>query len=120
MFFTKMKHRQLQSYVYAIKDEQGRVVEGFEDVAQLITNYYQKLLGAQQIDRISLNRTIMGNEHVLLVEQQLSLLAPFFAKDIKDAIWSIPSTKSPDPDGFSSSFYKAGWTNIGHHVVEAV
>ncbi|KAJ8419773.1 hypothetical protein Cgig2_002904 [Carnegiea gigantea] len=36
------------SYVYTIRDEQGRVVEGFEEVAKVITTYYQKLLANRE------------------------------------------------------------------------
>ncbi|KAJ8425577.1 hypothetical protein Cgig2_003075 [Carnegiea gigantea] len=43
----------------------------------------------------------MGN--TLLVEQQLTLCALFIEKDIKEAMFSIPNTKSPGPDGFSSN-----------------
>jgi len=81
-------------------------VVGFEEVAKTITTYYKKPLGAQYIGREGLNRTIMMSGPLLSVEQQLALLSPFFDKDIKEAIWSIPPTKSPGPDGFSSSFYK--------------
>ncbi|KAJ8439071.1 hypothetical protein Cgig2_018465 [Carnegiea gigantea] len=45
------KQQQLQSFVYKIKDDQGKEVEGFEEVARVITTYYQKLLGDQEIIR---------------------------------------------------------------------
>ncbi|KAJ8423957.1 hypothetical protein Cgig2_007561 [Carnegiea gigantea] len=35
-FIAKMKQRQMQAYVYAIKDGLGQTVEGFSNVAQLI------------------------------------------------------------------------------------
>jgi len=37
------------------------------------------------------------------------MCAPFTEKDIKIAIFPIPNTKSPDPDGFSSGFVKSTW-----------
>jgi len=60
----------------------------------------------------------MGN--ILIVEQQLALCAPFTEKDIKIALFSIPNTKSPGPDGFSSGFFKSTWHIIGGLVKDAI
>jgi len=56
----------------------------------------------------------------LTVEQQLAICAPFTEKDIKDAIFSIPNTKSPGPDGFSSGFFKTTWHITGRLVIDAI
>ena len=34
----------------------------------------------------------------------------FIDKDIRDAIFSIPNTKSRGPDGYSSEFFKSTWS----------
>ena len=43
------------------------------------------------------------------MEQQVELCKPFTTEDVKKAIFSIPNTKSPGPDGYSSGFYKHTW-----------
>jgi len=60
----------------------------------------------------------MGNS--LNVEQQLALCTPFTEQDIKDAIFSIPNTKSPGPDRFSSGFFKSTWHMIGGLIIAAI
>ena len=57
---------------------------------------------------------LLENSH----HEQLSLC--FSAEEIRNALWSIPDTKSPGLDGYNSKFYKASWSIIGDEVVEAV
>ena len=57
---------------------------------------------------------LLENDH----HKQLSLV--FLPKEIKNALWSIPDTKSPGLDGYNSRFYKASWAIIGNDVVEAI
>ena len=56
----------------------------------------------------------LSDEHKNLLSLQ------FTAKEIRDAIWSIPVDKSSGLDGFSSGFYKAAWPMVGDDVVNAV
>lgn len=53
-------------------------------------------------------------------EHQLFLCRPFLDEEIKEAIFSIPEDKSPGPDGYTSGFYKAGWSTIGKEVCIAI
>ena len=45
LFFAKAKQRKLATYVYAINDDEGLQVEGFENVGKVMLNFYNKLLG---------------------------------------------------------------------------
>ena len=40
--------------------------------------------------------------------------------EIKEAIFSIPNTKSPGLDGFGSGFFKTTWQKIGPLIYSAV
>ncbi|XP_062113464.1 uncharacterized protein LOC133824560 [Humulus lupulus] len=68
--------------------------------------------------RVDLNCFQQGN--VLSLEQQLDLTQPFTKKDVKRALFSIPSIKSPGPDGFGSGFFKALWNDIGVEISDAI
>ena len=50
----------------------------------------------------------------------MTLCSPFTAADIKEAMFSIPSIKSPGPDGYNSSFFKATWDITGPLVCQAI
>ena len=49
-----------------------------------------------------------------------STYVDFSGRDIKEAIFSIPNLKSHGPDGYSSSFYKYYWQEIGPLVCNAL
>ena len=46
-FFAKAKQRKLSIYIYTIQDDQGKQVEGFEDVGAIMMQFYKRLLGEQ-------------------------------------------------------------------------
>lgn len=60
----------------------------------------------------------MGN--VLSVTQQLQLVRAFDKDDVKRAVFSIDSCKSPGSDGFGSDFFKKMWSSIRDEVSNAV
>ncbi|XP_062085914.1 uncharacterized protein LOC133792021 [Humulus lupulus] len=68
--------------------------------------------------RVNLQHIDLGLK--LSVEQQASLLRPFSKKEIQEALFSIPNTKSPGPDGYGSGFFKAVWSKIGEEVCSAI
>ena len=49
-----------------------------------------------------------------------SLVQPVTHDEIKDVLFSMPSNKSPGPDGFNAEFYKATWDITGSEFVIAV
>ena len=57
---------------------------------------------------------------LLTMEQQTSLCVPFSDHVIKEALFSIPNTTSPGPNGYNSGFYKVSWHKIGPLVCEAM
>ncbi|XP_074291146.1 uncharacterized protein LOC141617914 [Silene latifolia] len=47
------------------------------------------------------------------------LLSSVSAAEIKGAFFSIPSSKSPGPDGYSSQFFKDSWDIVGENIISA-
>jgi len=80
---------------------------GFDKVARLTAEFYNKLLETQSHDMAHIDRDIMDSGAKLSIKQQLNLYGPFSERDIKEAIFSILNVKSPRPYCYSSSFYKS-------------
>ncbi|KAJ8427389.1 hypothetical protein Cgig2_008805 [Carnegiea gigantea] len=120
MFFAKAKQCKLATYIFSIKDETGKWTEGFENVSKVMVAFYKKLLGPQPYTRTPVRGDILNLGPHLTKEQQVQLCNPFTEKDVQQAMFSIPNTKSPGPDGFSSGFFKQAWPQIREVVCSAV
>ncbi|KAJ8419399.1 hypothetical protein Cgig2_032985 [Carnegiea gigantea] len=58
LFFAKAKQRKLATYVYTITNEDGRQVEGFDQVRKVMLTFYKNLLGKQFTPRTSIDPEI--------------------------------------------------------------
>ena len=67
-----------------------------------------------------MNMQVIQLGPTLKCEDQIGLCNQFSSKDIKDALFSIPSIKSPGPDRFNSGFFKAAWGTIGPLVCSTI
>lgn len=62
----------------------------------------------------------MKNGKTLSIMQQIQLVRPYSAGEVKVVIFSINETKSPGPNGYGSDSYKASWSIVGEEVTNAV
>ena len=106
--------------IYQLQDKHGQWVEGFEVVADIITDFYKDLLGKHDPQRSQLDPRVIEYGHTLSLDQQINLCQPFKETDIRQALFSIPNFKSPGPDGFNSDFYKASWEHTGNMVCQVI
>ncbi|KAJ8419461.1 hypothetical protein Cgig2_005509 [Carnegiea gigantea] len=113
LFFAKAKQRKLATYIYMIKEEDDRQVEGFDQVGKVMLSFYKNLLRKQFTPRSSIDLEVIKAGPVLSIEHQQALIVEFSTLDIKEALFSIPNTKSPGPNGFNSGFYKSLWDSSG-------
>ena len=120
LFFAKMKQRKQASYIFCINDETGNRVDGFQAVADVMIEFYQKLLGEQNTNHTHVSQKIMEAGPILNTEQQLTLCSAITNEEIKEVIFSIPNEKSPGPDGYSSGLFKATWGELGPLVCQAI
>ena len=119
-FFAKAKQRKMANYIYSIQDHRGQTVEGFDNVGKVMNNFYRNTLGTQETMRKELDPEIISQGPTLSREQQIRMCRDFTEKDIKEVIFSIPNSKSPGPDGYSSGFFKSTWTTTGPLVCAAI
>ena len=117
---AKIKQRKAMTCIYQLKDKQGQWVQGFDKVADIITDFYKDLLGKHISQRCHINPQVLQHGNTLSLEQQIKLCQPFHDHEIKQALFSIPDFKSPGPDGFNSGFYKASWKYTCTMVCSAI
>ncbi|KAJ8427683.1 hypothetical protein Cgig2_027990 [Carnegiea gigantea] len=100
-FFAKAKQRKLASYIYQIRDTEENLLEGFDRVGQTMMSFYKALLGDQSTIRQPIAQEVVNQGPTLTMEQQVHMCNEFTDLEIKEAIFSIPNTKSSGPDDFS-------------------
>jgi len=53
-------------------------------------------------------------------EDNLSLLAEFSEKEVRDAVWQCEGSKSPGPNGFNFNFIKKSWEFLKEELMAAM
>ncbi|XP_074290703.1 uncharacterized protein LOC141617408 [Silene latifolia] len=116
---SMIAQRRQQSIVGHITDHHGNVVQGVAAVNAAFVNYYKELLGEKQ-EVQPLDKEFIASGACLTEANQHSLCAAVTNEEIKAALFSIESTKSPGHDGYSAGFFKSTWQVIGEDFMEAV
>lgn len=118
-FFSILKQRRQQAICWEIYDQQDQCIEGREEVALYLAKFYENMLGMSSGQRVEV-KPMFSYGNTLSLEQQMELCKPVTALEIKNAMFSISSNKSPGPDGYSSSFFKSNWHIVGSDVTQAI
>ncbi|XP_048502731.1 uncharacterized protein LOC125498546 [Beta vulgaris subsp. vulgaris] len=119
LFHRAIRKRRTQNAIYGIHDINGTWVEG-EKVAEAFIEYYKGLLGTAKEGSSMTCAEIIAQGPCLNLEQQEDLMREITDDEIQQALFSIPVDKSPGPDGFGTTFYKASWEIIGNDIITAV
>lgn len=98
----------------------GKVRSNPDEITSAFEEYYINLLGTTHQTSSKVNAEIINYGQILNEQQQNFLTQDFTDEDIKQAIFSIPGSKAPGPDGYNSTFFKASWSIIGGDVCKAV
>ena len=107
MLFSAVQARRRKNTIHGLKDNVGSWVSSAGDIRFVVLDFYRSLYSTNS-DRISVSQFPWDSLHLpsLSDRHRQSLLAPFSADDIRQAMFSIADGKSPSPDGFTSAFFK--------------
>ncbi|XP_062075144.1 uncharacterized protein LOC133779168 [Humulus lupulus] len=104
-FHACLKKRKMENRITSFTTDQGMINDNFSEVVEHFLNHFRSYMGSRSTVNTRLNLSCIEQGSKLSLDQQLGLLKPFSYKEIKRAIFSIPDTKSPGPDGFGSGFF---------------
>ncbi|XP_062074810.1 uncharacterized protein LOC133778804 [Humulus lupulus] len=103
------------------RDEIGDVEQGYHQAKEaFLFNVAKGFMGSTSSATSPINSQCIDFGPCLDIEMQLRLIRKFSKADVKKALFSIPGTKIPGPDGYGSKFYKAMWQDIGDEISEAI
>ena len=83
MFMAMIKKRKAMTCIFQIQDPNGHRVEGFKEVAKVMTNFYKDLLGRTEFQRSNVDPRVIEAGSCLSLEHQVSLCKPFTNNEIK-------------------------------------
>lgn len=115
-FHKVVKSKISSNRIDLVADSVGNLVNG-ENVKDVFLAHYTQFLG-QSGSVMNLNSIDLFS-HRLSQDKALYMIRDIEDEEIKVAMFSMGDDKSPRPDGFSASFFKAAWSIIGNDVIRA-
>ncbi|KAL0281750.1 UNVERIFIED_CONTAM: hypothetical protein Sradi_7290800 [Sesamum radiatum] len=121
VFFRKINATRAKMRVFQITSAAGEVLTETDQVASEFLSYYKILLGGVQQHRV-LNLEFLQShlKYTLSPVEAEALILPISSGEIKEVFFDISEDSAPGPDGFTSSFFKAAWPEIGEDICAAV
>ena len=115
-FFQSHRARSNASHITKLKDKHGQTHTSQTSMAQICSNYYQKLYTAREAPEVA-----MGTQEAALryLKDKLSpstkttLQVSLTQEELRLALWDMSRGKSPGPDGIVLEFYKVCWNFLG-------
>lgn len=116
-----IKSRQAQNHIAFLLDDSDRVIDSLDEIKNHIVDYFQNLLGGTNTPTTASPSDIASIVGVKCSPGNIeSLAAPFTDEDIQAAFLSLPTNKSPGPDGYPAEFFTGHWKAIGRDMIDAV
>ncbi|XP_062100338.1 uncharacterized protein LOC133806230 [Humulus lupulus] len=119
-FHAFLEKRKADNSIVSYINEHGMLIDDIKEVVDHFVEHFKNHLGSLSTATGTVNLNCIASGTKLSVEQQLYLLKPFSVKEIIAAMFSIPSIKSPGPDGYGSGFFKSMWKDIGQDICSAI
>ncbi|KAH9649980.1 reverse transcriptase domain-containing protein [Citrus sinensis] len=115
-FHAQASTRKQQNKISKLRDDKGQWCTHPDKVNDLIREYFTHLFssGCSVYDEVLDCVNVQIN-----AEKNQTLMEPFTAADVCDAIFSMHPDKSPGSDGMNPTFYKKIWHIVGNDISTA-
>ncbi|KAJ6889555.1 hypothetical protein NC652_030338 [Populus alba x Populus x berolinensis] len=117
-FHKSLLHRQVRNRVHNLQDAEGNLVHDQQKIGKIASAYYEELLSTPQPLLTEDITNLFPNS--ITEESKAAALMPITDEDIRAALFSIPYTKAPGPDGYNALFYKKSWDIIKADFTAAI
>ncbi|XP_074277684.1 uncharacterized protein LOC141601313 [Silene latifolia] len=118
-FHSQIRSRQVHNRVINITGGDGINYSTCDGIEKAFLDYYKSLLGTS-LPTVHVHVPTVRTGRVVTEAHNNILLTPVTSAEIKECLFSIPSTKSPGPDGYSIQFFKDSWDVVRDDVIVAV
>ncbi|XP_021756626.1 uncharacterized protein LOC110721745 [Chenopodium quinoa] len=104
----------------SIQLENGDFIQDPNKIAEAFIGFYKELLGTGGIPSTQVHQAVIDAGPIVNNEKHLSICREFTKEDVRNAVWSIEDDKAPEPDRFSSKFFKNPWGVVKNEVCKTV
>lgn len=119
-YHARVKENIARARINTVQDAAGNIITDPGLVSEVFLQFYNELLGTKEQNLLEVDMTLFDDGPTISEEQGYKLCNEVTMQEVKRALWSIPSSKSPGPDGFSSDFFKISWDIIKYNLCYAV
>jgi hypothetical protein len=101
------KWRKEKTQINKIRDEKGDITTNTKEIQRIIKEYFE-ILSSSKLENLDEMGKLLDayNQPKLNQEDINPLNSPITCNEIETVIKSLPTKKSPGPDGFMAKFFK--------------
>ncbi|KAL0314993.1 UNVERIFIED_CONTAM: hypothetical protein Scaly_2556600 [Sesamum calycinum] len=114
-----VKRNATRNSILAITKADGSIITSVPDIAQEFVDFYTSLLGIEDQTR-PVDDEVFHWGPSLTSELASNLYRAVTPAEVKTVIFQIGDNKAPDPDGYTSCFFKKAWNIVGDLICRAV
>ena len=110
--------RRHQNAILKLRDDAGNWLSESHDIAANISIFFQELFHSDGVREMDVALNFVDRK----IDDQMNsqLERPITKEEIREAVFSLGSTKAPGPDGFSGKFYQSAWPEISESVCSMI
>lgn len=117
-FHQSSLKRRRKNRIMALQNEEGQWIYENDLLQQHIIDFYSNLYSSSNNAFYAFN--IVSSFPCIRTENRLILEASVTLEEVKRALFSMTSYKSPGPDGFHPLFFKSQWEKLGSSILKMV
>ena len=102
-----MKKKREKNQANKIRNENEEITTDNTEIQRIIRDYYQKIYTNKMDNMEEMDKFLEKYNFPKLNQEEIeNLNTPITSTEIKTVIKSLPTNKSPGPDGFTGEFYQ--------------
>ncbi|KAK4382073.1 hypothetical protein Sango_2907500 [Sesamum angolense] len=114
-----VKRNAARNFILAITKANGSIITSTPDIVREFVDFYTSLLGTED-QTLPINDGVFHWGSSLHSELASNLCRAVTPAEVKTTVFQISDNKAPNPDGYTSCFFKKAWNIVGDLVCRAV